>query len=507
MHFKSLVICFYLTFIITKCIISATRKRVTMIKKSKTLSPYLLLIISFMGIVLLGSLLLSMPFVFRNNPNNEWCHVGTYMDAFFTSLSAMSLTGITTYPDGLVNTLNGAGQVIVLILVQIGGLGIVTILTFLFSIFRGKLQFKDRLMVSQAIAFNNFSEIVKFVRRLMIITAICETVGFAMGLPVFLTLFPDDLPRAFAYSIFHCVSSFNNAGFDLFNSTNSLINGLFANTGEAIASNNWLYYYFNIYNAVLSLLGGISFLVIIDAVFENRNPRRWKSFTKIIIVMTIGLIVTASFLLFLTDGLKAENPMNVFQVIMQIINCRTAGYSVYPQSELSLPGRMICAVMMFVGGSPLSTAGGIKVTTVFIIMVSIVSYFSGKRLAPFKRAFSENIIAKSMTTVFLVVTIVMVSFVAVGFFGVTEVNGKTIDPKLEEDLYGMYLFSVFSFFGNVGFYTGLEPFFSLGAKIVLCFLMLLGHLGPMTFFQLFQNNLDKKASVHYSFVEEDFLIG
>ena len=478
-----------------------------MIKKSKTLNPYLLLIISFMIFVLIGSFLLSMPFVFRDNPNHEWCHVGTYMDAFFTSLSAMSLTGVTTYPDGLVNTLNGVGQTIVLILVQIGGLGIVTILTFLFSIFRGKLQFKDRLMVSQAIAFNNFSEIVRFVRRLIIITAICEIVGFALGLPVFLQLFPDDLPRAFAYSIFHSISSFNNAGFDLFNSTNSLIGGLFANSGQSIAGTNWLYYYFNIYNGVLSLLGGISFLVIIDAVFENRNPKRWKSFTKIIMVMTVGLILIGSFLLFITDGLKADNPMSVFQVVMQIINCRTAGYSVYPQSELSLPGRMICAVMMFIGGSPLSTAGGIKVTTVFIIMTSIISYFSGKRLAPFKRVFSDTIISKSMTTVFLVVTIIMVAFVAIGFFGIVEIKGHTINPKLEEDLYGMYLFSVFSFFGNVGFYTGLEPFFSVGAKIVLCFLMLLGHLGPMTFFQLFQNNLDKKASVHYSFVEEDFLIG
>ena len=217
-----------------------------MIKKSKTLNPYLLLIISFMAVVLIGSFLLSMPFVFRNNPNNEWCHVGTYMDAFFTSLSAMSLTGITTYPDGLVNTLNGAGQVIVLVLVQLGGLGIVTILTFLFSIFRRKLQFKDRLMVAQAIAFNNFSEIVRFVRRLMIITAVCETIGFALGLPVFLQLFPNDTPRALAYSVFHSISSFNNAGFDLFNSTNSLIGGLFANTGQAIESTNWLYYYFNI---------------------------------------------------------------------------------------------------------------------------------------------------------------------------------------------------------------------------------------------------------------------
>ena len=478
-----------------------------MIKKKKTLNPYLLLIISFMMIVLLGSFLLSMPFSFRDNPNNEWCHVGTYLDAFFTSLAAMSLTGVTTYPEGLVNTLSGAGQAIVIILVQIGGLGVVTILTFLLSVFRGKLQFKDRLMISQAIAFNNFSEIAKFVRRLIIITAICEVAGFALGLPVFFTLFPDDLPHSLCYSLFYSISSFNNAGFDLFNSTNSLVGGLFVNNGNAILTDNWLYYYFNIYNAVLSLLGGISFLVIIDAIFEHRNPRRWTSLTKIIIVMTFGLIVVMSFFLFLTDGLKKDNPMNLFQVVFQIINCRTAGYSVYPQSELTLPGRMICALMMFIGGSPLSTAGGIKVTTIFIIIVSILSYFRGKRIATFKRNFSDTIIAKSMSLVFIVVTLVLIAFIFLCLFSTQDVDGYELDSRLDDNLAGMYLFSVFSFFGNVGFYTGIEPFLTVGAKIVLCFLMLFGHLGPMTFFQLFQNNLDKKTNVHYSFVEEDFLIG
>ena len=478
-----------------------------MIKRNKLLNPYLLLIISFLAIVLLGSFLLSMPFVFRDNPNNEWCHAGTYLDAFFTSLSAMSLTGVTTYPDGLVNTLSGAGQIIVIILVQIGGLGIVTILTFLFSIFRRKLQFRDRLMISQAIAFNNFSEIVRFVRRLTIITLICELIGFGLGMPVFINLFPNDWSHILSYSLFYSISSFNNAGFDLFNSTNSLINGLFTNNGGAILADNWLYYYFTIYNGCLSLLGGVSFLVIIDAVIEHHNPRRWSSFTKMVLVMTGGLIVVMSFFLFLTDGLKPDHPMNIFQVLFTIINCRTAGYSVYPVSESSLPGKMICSLMMFIGGSPLSTAGGIKITTIFIIMIAIVSYFRGKRIAVFQRTFSDNIVAKSMSLVFIVVTIIVVSFLLVSLFGIREIEGYTVDPKVKEDLIGMYLFSCFSFFGNVGFYTGIEPYLSGGSKIVLCFLMLLGHLGPMTFFQLFQNHLDKNSNVHYSFVEEDFLIG
>ena len=477
-----------------------------LIKKIK-LNPYFLLIISFLTIVLLGSLLLSMPFVFKNNPNNEWCHVGNYLDAFFTSLSAMSLTGLTTYPEGLVDTLTAAGQIIVIVLMQIGGLGVVTILTFLFSIFRRKLQFKDRLFISQAIAFNNYSEIVKFVRRLIVITLVCEVLGFALGLPVFLTLYPNDYAHALSYSLFSSISSFNNVGFDIFKSATSLIDGIVGTNGNVISTDNWLYYYYCIYTGLLSLLGGISFLVIIDMLFEHKTPRSWTSFTKIVLIMTFGLIVVMSAALFLTDGLKKDNPMNLFEVVMQIINCRTAGYCIYPIHEISLPGRMICAVMMFIGGSPLSTAGGIKVTTAFIIFISILSYFRGSKLSAFKRNLSDTIVAKSMTIVFIVVTTIIVAYICLTLFGVQEIEGYTLSEDLRKDLLGLYLFEAFSFFANVGFYTGIEPFLSTGSKIILCLLMLFGHLGPMTFFQLFQNNLDKKANVHYSFVEEDFLIG
>ena len=460
-----------------------------------------------MGMVLLGSFLLSMPFSFKDNHNNEWCHVGSYLDAFFTSLAAMTLTGVTTYPDGLANTLSGAGQIIVLVLVQIGGLGVVTILTFLFSIFRRKLQFKDRLMISQAIAFSNFSEIVRYVRRLIAITAVCELVGIGLGVPLFLKIFPDNVLKAIYYSVFYSVSAFNNAGFDLFVGTSSFMEGLFATGGTVIDTSSWLYYYSTIYLGVLSLLGGISFLVIIDIVVEHKSPRRWSSFTKICLTMTAGIIIVFTGLLFLTDGIKEDNPMNLFEALMQIVNCRTAGFSVYPQDEISLPGRMICCVVMFIGGSPLSTAGGIKITTIFLIVVSIVSYFRGKRLSAFKRMYSDNIVAKSMSLVFVVVFFVLLAFCGLALFGTKTIEGHEMSENIKENLVSYYLYEVFSCFGNVGFYTGLEPYLSVGSRLVLCILMLVGHLGPITFFQLFQNNLDKKANVHYSFVEEDFLIG
>ena len=476
-----------------------------MVGKKRQVNPYLLLILAFLGFVFIGSFLLSMPFAFRNNPNNEWCHVGSYLDAFFTSLAAMTLTGITSYPEGLANTLSLAGQIIVLVLVQIGGLGIVTFLTFFFVLLRRRLQFKDRLLISQAIAFNNYAEIAKYVRRLIIITAVCEVIGIGLGVPVFSAIFPGDAGKIIYYSTFHSISAFNNAGFDLFYGTSSMIDGLNIAGGNLIDTTNWLYYYCTIYLAVLSLLGGISFLVIIDIIFEHKPPRRWSSFTKICLTMTAAIILVMTSLLFLTEGIKEDKPMHFFEALLTILNCRTAGFSVYPIEDISVPGKMICGVVMLIGGSPLSTAGGIKVTTIFVIVLAIISYFRGKVLAPFKRVYSYNMIAKSMSLVYVVVAFLLLAFFGLVGFGAKEAS--TLSNEVRENLVGMYLFEVFSFFGNVGFHTGLESHLSAGSRIILCLVMLVGHIGPMTFFQLFQNNLDKKQIVHYSFVEEDFLIG
>ena len=471
-----------------------------MVKKKRKLNPYLLLIVSFLGFVLIGSFLLSMPFALRDS-HGHWCHNGTYLDALFTSLGAMTLTGLTTYKDGLATTLTPAGQIIVLVLVQIGGLGIVTILTFLFTIFRRKLQFKDRLMISQAIAFNNFSEIARYVRRLIIITLSCEVIGFILGVPLFLQVFQDEPLRAVYYSVFYAISSFNNAGFDLFHGGSMLM------VSDLFAINNFLHYYTTIYLAVMSLLGGISFLVIIDIVLGHKPPRAWSSFTKICLTMTFGLVLIMSSLLFLTDGMKSDHPMSYYEALMQVINCRTAGFSVYPQDQISLPGRMICCVMMLVGGSPLSTAGGIKVTTAFIIVLAVVSYFRGKKISAFKRRYSYDLVAKSMSLVFVVIAFLFLAFAGLVAFGTRNVEGYTLSENIEKDKVSFYMYEVFSCFGNVGFQTGLEPCLSVGSQIILCILMLVGHLGPMAFFQLFQNHLDKNANVHYSFVEEDFLIG
>ena len=197
--------------------------------------------------------------------------------------------------------------------------------------------------------------------------------------------------------------------------------------------------------------------------------------------------------------------MNIFETILTAIYCRTSGFSVYAQQDISLPGKLVCGIMMLIGGSPLSTAGGIKVTTIFLIVLVIVSYFTGRRLAPFKRLYSYSLVAKSMSLVYVVVFFLLIAFLGLVGFGVKDTVG--LSESMKDNLVSAYLYEVFSCFSNVGFYTGIESHLSVGSRLILCLLMLVGHVGPMTFVQLFQNNLDKNAIMHYSFVEEDILIG
>jgi trk system potassium uptake protein TrkH len=159
---------------------------------------------------------------------------------------------------------------------------------------------------------------------------------------------------------------------------------------------------------------------------------------------------------------------------------------------------------MFIGGSPLSTAGGIKTTTLFMVLLAMYSYFRGKHVIAFKRTYSSNMIVKAMSLVFLGLGMVIVALIFIAYF---EMNLDTTAIGLKTDKEAAIFFEIFSAFGTVGVTTGLTPHISIGSKIVLCFLMFFGRLGPMTFLQIFQANMDKKKTIHYEYVEEDFLIG
>ncbi|MBO4856582.1 MAG: hypothetical protein J5511_04355 [Bacilli bacterium] len=467
-------------------------------KKFWQLNPYVLVILSFLVVIFIGSFLLVLPFSQKDG------HWGNYMDALFSAVSATCVTGLCTYAQGIGNQLTFFGQLILLLMIQIGGLGFVTVLTFFITLFASKLQFRNRYLLSQMVGSTNFADVVKFVRKLILISFISEIAGTLLGLPVFLEVYPDKPLQAIWVSLFTAVSAFNNAGFDLFGGSSLLIqNGIIGTGDAAVSMPQWAYIYMCIYIMLLIVMGGISFLVIID-IFAFKKHTQWRAFTKIVLSTTAVLLAFGFITFLFTDVIFTKGGMDVFQALFQSVTLRTAGFATYNQDNVSLIGKVVSCGLMFIGGSPLSTAGGIKTTTAFMVLLAMYSYFRGKHVIAFKRTYSSNMIVKAMSLVFLGIGTIIIGFIFIASF---ERNLDVSALGLKTDNEAVIFFEIFSAFGTVGVSTGVTPYISVGSKIVLCFLMFFGRLGPMTFLQIFQANMDKKQTLHYEYVEEDFLIG
>ena len=455
-------------------------------RRARQTSPYLLVILSFIGVIVFGAFLLSLPI---SHSNNQW---GNFMDAIFHATSATCVTGLSTYVDGIGVELTIFGQIVMLIMIQIGGLGFITILTFFATLIQRRLQFKDRYMLAQAVNSNSIADVGKFVKRVIIIVATAEGIGFIAGLPVFFSIQGINPLKAIWASLFTSVSAFNNAGFDIFGAT-SLIRGV----GNAYIDKmpDWAYYYMQAYIMILIVVGGISFLTIIETIFQRKKPRQWSAFTRISLLMTAVLLVGGFGLFCLSDVISGT--INPVQALFQSVTCRTAGFATFNQANLSPAGKTISAVLMFIGGSPIGTAGGIKTTTIFVIVLCLIRFLQGKKISAFKREFSKTSIIKSMTLLFLAVLVVVLGYILVAAFehGKENMNAENI------------LFETFSAFGTVGLTTGITPALGLGSKIVICFLMFFGRLGPITLFQIFQTNMDNEKNTHYKEVQTDVIIG
>ena len=468
-------------------------------KLLKTLffNPYNLVILSFLIVILIGSILLITPWA---QTSGTW---GNYVDALFSAVSATCVTGLCSYLDGIGNHLTFFGQLIMLLMIQLGGLGFVTILTFFITLFKTKLEFKNRYLLMQMVGSTSFGDVIKFVRKIVIISFTAETIGTLLGLPVFFEMFPGNPWLAVWNSIFTSVSAFNNAGFDLFGSA-SLIRDAASNPLIA-GLPTWAYYYLCSYIMVLIVAGGISFLVIID-VFSFKKFSQYRVFSKIAIVTTAFLILVGWGIFAVTESIF--NGVSVFDALFQSITLRTAGFATYNQDRISLVGKVTSCILMFVGGSPLSTAGGIKTTTGFMIFLAMFCYFRGKQVVAFKRRYSANMIVKAMSLTFLGIFLIIFGIVCLAGFEFHNLTShRLVELGLQTDKEMALIYETFSAFGTVGVSTGITPYLTTGSKIVLCFLMFLGRLGPITFLQIFQANMDKKESLHYEYVEEDFLIG
>ncbi len=440
--------------------------------KKLKIKPYLQVLLSFAIVILLGSFLLVLPWSYQDN------HFGNYWNSLFLSTSAVCVTGLSPFSD-VSATLSIFGKIVLLLLIQIGGLGFITIFTFFLTIFGVKIGAIDRFVLKEALSVNKFSGVIDFVKKVIRYTFAIEGIGFVLNLFI---LVPEyGIGKGAWLSLFHTVSSFNNAGFDLFGSS-SLI---------AFTNNIPL----NIVTMLLIITGGIGFPVIND-IIHNR-PKKWSCFTKIVLMTTAFLIVFGTFALW---ACEYRNGMTFLEALFQSVSARTAGFATYDMTRLSAPGEIIMEFLMFIGASPLSTGGGVKTSTIFVIIIAILSYIRGKKSVVFNRSISQDSVTKAMSLIFVGLGVLFS-----GFFLVVIIE-NACESAVASNTGGL-LFESFSALGTVGFSQSITPSLQNGSKIVLCSLMFFGRVGPMTVLNVFSKSFNQEEQDRVRYIEENVVIG
>jgi trk system potassium uptake protein len=408
------------------------------------ISSTLIIIYSFIFIIAIGTVLLMLPISTKSGD------VPGLIDALFTATSALCVTGLT-----VVNTAgywSTFGQIVIVILIQLGGFGLMTTATLFVISFGHRIGFKEKMLIGNSLGVEKLGGIIGIVKQMAVFTFSAELIGAVFLYFRFTSYYHDD--SAVWNSIFHSISAFNNAGFDLF-----------GNTSLTIFSGD-PYILFTI--GALVVLGGISYLVVADFV-RSIHPLRLSLDSKLIVFSTLILLIVGTLVILLTEISNRETlgamsfPEQVLNAIFLSITTRTAGFYTIDVANVANYTLFFIMLLMFIGGASGSTAGGIKVTTIGILMATIWSTIRGrKHPAIFNRELTTEQIQKALSIVF-----VSLGFLIVIIFllTITE-NFRFIE----------LLFEAFSAFGTVGLSTGVTSNLSLAGKGIIIVTMFAGRL-------------------------------
>lgn len=420
-----------------------------MLKKVK---PGWIIAFGFLSIILLGSLLLKLPVCVKDGVQLS------YVDALYTSTSAVCVTGLTVVDAG--DTFTAAGQIILGLLIQVGGLGVTSVGAGIILVLGKKIDLKGRVILRESLNLNTGKGLVKFLKRILHITLVIELAGAILSFLVFSQHFP--MKRAIGISIFHSVAAFNNSGFDIFGGFQNMI---------PYQKDILL----NLLTCALIFLGGIGYLVIQDVLNNHFHFRKLSFHSKVAILVSAALIVAGTLLLKLTEQITWLG------ALFQSVSARTAGFSSYPISGFSNAGILVLLVLMFIGASPGSTGGGIKTTTFFVLIQNITSV-SRRNLTVFHYKIARENVIKACALVFLAMGVVLTGTFAL----------LVVEPSLSiRDV----LFEITSAFGTVGLSTGITPHLKDISKIITVLVMYIGRLGPLTIASLC--HFDKEENVFY----------
>lgn len=412
------------------------------------LNPPQVLALGFLSLIIIGSILLNLPIA-----SSSGSSIG-YVNSLFTSASAVCVTGLTVL--NTARDFTPFGQVIIITLIQFGGLGIMTLATVGYIIMGKKISFKERLMIKEQLNTESIQGIVKLTKKVIGYTFFLEMMGSLLLALRFVPMF--GFEKGLAFSIFHAISAYCNAGFDIFG--DSLI--IFQND-----------YYVLLILSLLIILGGLGFTVYADLLAKDKL-RKLTLHSKVVLIMTGSLLIigTLSFLLFESTNPGTLGSMNfpsrLANSFFQSVSPRTAGFYSVDMSKIRETTIFSTIMLMFIGGSPGSTAGGIKTTTFACLLLTTISVVKGEedvnclnRRLPF-----ETI--KRAVSIFLIGLAIVFSTAII--LTITDSSLKFIN----------LLFESTSAFGTVGLTTGITDKLSTLGRLVITLTMYIGRVGPLT---------------------------
>ncbi len=432
---------------------------INVLKKSQ-----LLFILSFVLLITAGTILLQLS-ISRVESELSWT------DAFFISTSAVCVTGLTPVPT---SSFSLFGQLILLILMQLGGLGLMTLTSFFILVLRREMNLDNKMLISNVLESSSRNELSGLLHVVVTYSCIIELVGAVLLILGFWLGMHQPFLTAVHYGVFHSISAFCNAGFGLYD--DSLVGCIL---------------YIKVVVGCLIIAGGLGFYVIYDILQVIRKKTFMKLHTRVVLITSGVLIVFGMIMLKLIEN-TGDSPISWVDAAFQSVTARTAGFNSTNLLMLQPSSLLILIALMLIGASPGSTGGGIKTTTIALIYVALYKTFVGERnVTLFKRRITSTNVLKAFCIMILFIILLVAATVGISIFE-------------DEAKLGVMLFEAASALGTVGLSLGLTAQAAAGTKLVLIVCMFLGRIGPFTFF-LFLLSREKSSRLEYP--EERLIMG
>ena len=443
------------------------------------MKPGQILVLGFACVILVGAILLTLPLATADRYRLD------FIDALFTATSAVCVTGLIVVNTGVTFTL--FGQIVIIVLIQIGGLGFMTIASLLFMMIGKRFSLRERMVIQEAFNLETIKGVVKLVQSAIAVTFITEACGAVI---LSFHLIPEfGVAKGIYHSVFLAVSAFCNAGFDSLGQANSL---------EQYASDPTV----NITIMLLVTLGGLGFAVIMDIIRHRRFSKLMLQ-SRVVLVVSGILFVSAALIIGVIEWNNPKTmgmlgtPAKIMASCFQSVTMRTAGFDTIGQGDMTQASKLISSIYMYIGASPASTGGGIKTTTFFIIVMCVYSTVRGHQdINVFHRQLNKQLTRKSFVIAGLALSLVMVDTVTICV--IENLSGG-------DDSLANVLFEVVSAFGTVGLSTGITAGLYPISKILLILTMFSGRLGPLTLSMAISGASAKPESLHYP--EDRLIVG